>query len=224
MQSNSTSKTEVKKRIERYVEALKAVSQQDPDSFAEIAPELIQRSTLNWRGSDPFFANSLNEWLNIDMMWTPFTDIIPKDAHITKRIEDDAFDIKMYSGSTKNLLEAFDERFPTDYNQWDATIRNQFIIMGMIAMGGEKGEYQGRLVNRLGLGSGEVRLKGSNVIRAAKIALARLAKDNKAELFAKATGNGVERVHRIESAKLAESIERYVLSHPAALLLPPSRD
>jgi hypothetical protein len=96
--------------------------------------------------------------------------------------------------------------------------------MGMIAMGGEKGEYQGRLVNRLGLGSGEVRLKGSNVIRAAKIALARMAKDNKAELFAKATGNGVERVHRIGNAKLAESIERYVLSHPAALLLPPSRD
>ena len=94
MQSNSTSKTEVKKRIERYLEALKAVSQQDPDSFAEIAPELIQRSTLNWRGSDPFFAKSLNEWLNLDMMWTPFTDIIPKDAHITKRIEDDAFDIR----------------------------------------------------------------------------------------------------------------------------------
>ena len=63
MQSSSTSKTEVKKRIERYLEALKAVSQQDPDSFAEIAPELIQRSTLNWRGSDPFFAKSLNEWL-----------------------------------------------------------------------------------------------------------------------------------------------------------------
>jgi hypothetical protein len=135
MQSNSASKTEVKKRIERYLEALKAVSQQDPDSFAEIAPELIQRSTLNWRGSDPFFANSLNEWLNLDMMWTPFTDIIPKDAHITKRIEDNAFDIKMYSGAIKSLLQALEERFPTDYNQWDATIRNQFIILGMIAMG-----------------------------------------------------------------------------------------
>ena len=36
MQSSSTSKTEVKKRIERYLEALKAVSQQDPDSFADI--------------------------------------------------------------------------------------------------------------------------------------------------------------------------------------------
>ena len=115
MQSSSTSKTEVKKRIERYLEALKAVSQQDPDSFAEIAPELIQRSTLNWRGSDPFFAKSLNEWLNLDMMWTPFTDIIPKDAHITKRIEDDAFDlmqkylnsIKMYFSSYEDSEEIF---------------------------------------------------------------------------------------------------------------------
>ncbi len=75
----------------------------------------------------------------------------------------------------------------------------------------------------LGLGSGDVRIKGSNIIRAAKIALARLAKDNNAELFSAATGHGVERVHRISSAKLAETLERYVLSHSASVLLPPPR-
>ena len=55
----------------------------------------------------------------------------------------------------------------------------------------------------------DVRIKGSNVIRAAKIALARLAKDNGAELFHRPPP-GVERVHKISSAKLAETIERFV--------------
>ena len=35
------------------------------------------------------------------MMWKPFGEIIPDDANFSKRIESDAFDIKMYSGSTK---------------------------------------------------------------------------------------------------------------------------
>ena len=129
----------------------------------------------------------------------------------------------MYSGSTKALLESLQTRFPENFTQWDASIRNQFIILGMIAMGREKGEYQGALVHRLGLGSGDVRIKGSNVIRAAKIALARLAKDNGADLFAPASGHGVERVHKVSSAKLSETIERFALSHPASVLLPPPR-
>ena len=157
------------------------------------------------------------------MMWKPFGEIIPDDANFSKRIESDAFDIKMYSGATKDLLESLQSRFPEDFNQWDASIRNQFIILGMIAMGREKGEYQGALVHRLGLGSGDVRIKGSNVIRAAKIALARLAKDNGADLFSPASGHGVERVHRMSSAKLAETIERFALSHSASVLLPPPR-
>jgi hypothetical protein len=94
----------------------------------------------------------------------------------------------------------------------------------MIAMGREKGEYQGALVHRLGLGSGDVRIKGSNVIRAAKIALARLARDSGADLFSPASGNGVERIHKISSAKLSETLERFALSHPAAVLLPPPRN
>ena len=136
------------------------------------------------------------------MMWKPFGEIIPDDANFSKRIESDAFDIKMYSGSTKSLLESLQNRFPDDFNQWDASIRNQFIILGMIAMGREKGEYQGALVHRLGLGSGDVRIKGSNIIRAAKIALARLAKDSNAELFShqqQATGLNVSTGSRVRS-------------------------
>jgi hypothetical protein len=67
-------------------------------------------------------------------------------------------------------------------------------------------------------------IKGSNVIRAAKIALARLGKDNDVDLFAAASGHGVERVHKISSSKLSETIERFVLSHPASVLLPPPRN
>lgn len=212
-----------KKKNERFLEALKTLSDHDPLSFSEIAPELLQRVAYSWRGSDPYFSTKLNSWLSYDMMWKPFGEIIPDDANFSKRIESDAFDIKMYSGSTKSLLESLQNRFPDDFNQWDASIRNQFIILGMIAMGREKGEYQGALVHRLGLGSGDVRIKGSNIIRAAKIALARLAKDSNAELFSPATGHGVERVHRISSAKLAETLERFALSHSASVLLPPPR-
>ena len=212
-----------KKKNEKFLEALKTLSDQDPQSFLEIAPELLQRCAYHWRGSDPFFSTKLNSWLSYDMMWKPFGEIIPDDANFAKRIDTDAFDIKMYSGSTKALLESLQTRFPQDFNQWDASIRNQFIILGMIAMGREKGEYQGALVHRLGLGSGDVRIKGSNVIRAAKIALARLAKDNGAELFSPASGHGVERIHRISNAKLAETLERFVLSPAASVLLPPPR-
>jgi len=219
----NTETLSTKKKNERFLEALKTLSDQDPQSFSEIAPELLQRCAYYWRGSDPFFSTKLNSWLSYDMMWKPFGEIIPDDANFSKRIESDAFDIKMYSGSTKTLLESLQTRFPEGYNQWDASIRNQFIILGMIAMGREKGEYQGALVHRLGLGSGDVRIKGSNVIRAAKIALARLAKDSGANLFSPASGHGVERVHSISSAKLSETIERFVLSHPASVLLPPPR-
>ena len=157
-------------------------------------------------------------------MWKPFGEIIPDDANFSKRIESDAFDIKMYSGATKDLLESLQSRFPEDFNQWDASIRNQFIILGMIAMGREKGEYQGALVHRLGLGSGDVRIKGSNVIRAAKIALARLAKDNGADSsrqhpVTELSGFTECRVQR----RLAETIERFALSHSASVLLPPPR-
>ena len=44
------------------------------------------------------------------MMWKPFGEIIPDDANFSKRIESDAFDIKMYSGATKNLLESLQNR------------------------------------------------------------------------------------------------------------------
>ncbi len=224
MMETNTEDISTKKRNERFLEALKTLSNQDPASFSEIAPELLQRCAYHWRGSDPFFSIKLNSWLSNDMMWKPFAEIIPDDANFAKRIDSDAFDIKMYSGPTKALLEALQLRFPEDFNQWDASIRNQFVILGMIAMGREKGEYQGALVHRLGLGSGDVRIKGSNVIRAAKIALARLGKDSHVDLFAAASGHGVERVHKISSSKLSETIERFVLSHPASVLLPPPRN
>ena len=110
-----------KKKNERFLEALKTLSDQDPQSFSEIAPELLQRVAYSWRGSDPYFSTKLNSWLSYDMMWKPFGEIITDDANFSKRVESDAFDIKMYSGSTKKLLESLQKRFPDEFNQWDAS-------------------------------------------------------------------------------------------------------
>ena len=38
-----------KKKNERFLEALKTLSDQDPQSFSEIAPELLQRCAYYWR-------------------------------------------------------------------------------------------------------------------------------------------------------------------------------
>ena len=85
-------------------------------------------------------------------------------------------------------------------------------------MGGKIGEKQGRIIRSLGLSNG-TDLQGSNAIRAAKIALTKYAKPM--TLFDKATGNGMERLHKFNDANLADIVVRFVNSHPAALLLPP---
>ena len=68
-----------KKKNERFLEALKTLSDQDPQSFSEIAPEL-SNVVHTIEGLDPFFSTKLNSWLSYDMMWKPFGEIIPDDA------------------------------------------------------------------------------------------------------------------------------------------------
>jgi hypothetical protein len=63
-------------------------------------------------------------------------------------------------------------------------------------------------------------VRGSNAVRAAKIALTRMAKPLGIHLFAPAAGHGPERVHYFADEELADIIARYVLNHEAAVLLP----
>jgi len=211
---------EQKKRIERYIEAFKSLSEKDPEGFEKIAPELLRRSVWNWRKADPYFSERLSLWLDKECLWTPFNEIIPK----TKEMAIYSYDVaapshEILGPAQKELFSRLAEKFEGDYNRWDAAIRDQFIVLGMMALAGKEGEKQGRMIYNLGIGEGENGLiQGSNAIRAAKIAISRMAKPMK--IFNAAKGNGDERVHSFSDSDTADLVARFVLSLDASVLLP----
>ena len=90
----------------------------------------------------------------------------------------------------------------------------------MLASAGGFGVRQGKLIHSLGMGLDAGGVRGANTVRAAKIALTRIARPLGINLFAPAAGHGLERVHYFADERLAEVIARYVLNHEAAVLLP----
>ena len=92
----------------------------------------------------------------------------------------------------------------------------------MLASEGGYGVRQGKLVHHLGMGLSPGSTRGSNAVRAAKIALTRLANPHGITLFAPAAGHGTERIHAFADEYLADVIARYALNHEAAVLLPAS--
>ena len=206
---------------EKYLKALQTLAEKDPEGFSALAPELIKRSVWNLRGPDPYFSEKLANWFEVAYKWEEFREILPKDAHITKRIEVDA-PLKHNLPEFQSLFfTKLEQKFFGDYQRWDAPTRDQFIILGMIAMEGTSGVRQGKLAHYLGTGlDGVGGLPSSNAIRAAKIALSRHAKP--LQLFAPAKGNGNERLHSFADGNLAELVTRFVLSQKASILLPAS--
>ena len=220
LESMASLEAEQKKRIERYIDAFKSLSEKDPAGFEKIAPELLRRSVWNWRGADPYFSERLTLWLDKECLWTPFNEIIPK----TKDMAIYSYDVMAPSHehlgpAHKELFSRLKEKFAGDYNRWDAAIRDQFIVLGMLAIAGKEGEKQGRMIHNLGIGEGENGLiQGSNAIRAAKIAISRMAKPMK--IFNTAKGHGDERVHSFSDSNTADLVARFVLSLDASALLP----
>jgi len=90
----------------------------------------------------------------------------------------------------------------------------------MMATAGGFGVRQGKLIHSLGMGMAESGVRGSNTVRAAKIALSRMAKPFGLHLFAPAVGNGNERIHMFKDEELASIVARYVFNHEASVLLP----
>ena len=72
---NEDQRTE--KQIRRYLEAFRNLADKDPKGFTSLAPELLKRSV--YQKNDPVFYNKLSVWLEEDWVWTPFSDIIPKN-------------------------------------------------------------------------------------------------------------------------------------------------
>ena len=212
---------EQKKRIERYIDAFKSLSEKDPEGFEKIAPELLRRSVWNWRKADPYFSERLSLWLDKECLWTPFNEIMPKtrDMAIHSPGPVMAPSQVILGPAQKELFSRLKEKFSGDYNRWDAAIRDQFIVLGMLAIAGKQGEKQGRMIYNLGIGEADNGItQGSNAIRAAKIAISRMAKPMK--IFNPAKGNGYERVHSFSDSNTADLVARFVLSLDASVLLP----
>ena len=210
-----------KAKNEKYLKALQTLAERDPEGFSNVAPELIKRSVWNWRGADPFFAERLSNWIDTAHKWSEFKEILPKEAHLPRRKTVEQILCDNLPKEYSSFLHHLTSRFEGDYTRWDASKRDQFTILGMLALEGKEGVRQGRLIHHLGLDStGSVGLPGSNAIRAAKIALSRSAKP--LHLWAPASGNGSERLHAFADSNLADLVARFVLNQQAAILLPPA--
>ncbi len=216
-------------RRSELLDAIHAIARRSPEVFEAEAEDLIRRSVWQQTGSDPTFSGRLERWLKSEYRFETFASILPHDVRLERR--------EVAPPSTEHLDErhrrvydALVEKFdgtkedPRNHHRWDAATRDQFIILGMMALGGKRGEKQVRMVHYLGLGaSGGDHLRGSNTVRAAKIALTRHLRSRIpgfTDLFAKATGNGDRRQHRFLDLDIASTVAQYMRSHPASMLLP----
>jgi len=207
---------------EKLLEAFRTLAQEAPEVFDSIAPEMLQRSIWSWRGADPLLSKKFNNWILGDYQWTPFDEILPNETMYVDKNDIPPLNPEMLSKSQQDFLGDLSGRFYGDPHRWDASTRDQFIILGLLAMAGGGGVRQGKLIYSLGMGLSEEGVKGSNTVRAAKIALSRLSNPYGIKLFAPATGHGGERIHSFANVELAETVLRFVLHHQAALLLPPA--
>ena len=217
---NSKSDKERELYFQKLLEAFRTLSEEAPEVFDSIAPEMLQRSIWSWRGADPLLSKKFNNWLLADYQWTPFDDILPKESTMTPPIDVPPLNPDHLDEAHHSLIEALHDRFRGDPHRWDASRRDQFIILGVMAAAGGYGVRQGKLIHSLGMGLAESGVRGANTVRAAKIALSRLAKPLGLQLFAPAVGNGQERIHMFNDEELAEIIARYVFNHDASILLP----
>ncbi|MBL6733906.1 MAG: hypothetical protein ISP84_05120 [Candidatus Poseidonia sp.] len=204
----------------KLLDAFKTLSVEAPEVFDSIAPEMLQRSIWEWRGADPLLSKKFNNWLIEEYKWTPFDDILPQESARPVLRDVPPLDPKHLEAAQAQLIEEFQARFYGDPHRWDASRRDQFIILGMLATAGGFGVRQGKLIHSLGMGLEPGGVRGSNTVRAAKIALTRMAKPLGINLFAPAAGHGSERVHYFADEHLADIIARYVLNHEASVLLP----
>ena len=217
---NSKSDKERELYFQKLLDAFRTLSEEAPEVFDSIAPEMLQRSIWSWRGADPLLSKKFNNWLMADYQWTPFDDILPKESTALKPVDVPPLNPEQLDEAHHSLIEALQDRFRGDPHRWDASRRDQFGLLGMRATAGGYGVRQGKLIHSLGMGLAESGVRGANTVRAAKIALSRLGKPFGLQLFAPAVGNGPERIHMFNDEELASVIARYVFNHEASVLLP----
>jgi hypothetical protein len=169
----------------------------------------------------------VDNWLEREWKFHHFSAVLPKVDHSYSLNFTSCKSInpRQFKGEKKDWLLNLELRFTEKWERWDASTKDQFIILGMIASAPE-GASQGQLIDRLALASdsAEELKEASNTIRAAKIALARLAIKAGIEggVFADAEGHGRLRQYRFGDEGMREPTARWLYSHPASVLLPSS--
>ena len=203
------------KKNKKFIQALKYISHHDPDVFERVAPELLHRTLWELRGADPIFSEKVDYWIEKEHSWKDFSEILDNENKNDVQPHPNEFQL---SNEDINVLQKLNERFYGDFHRWDTNKRHQFLLLGMIALHGNKGAKQGDLIDGLASNFSRTSVEGSNAIRASKVALSRLLKPY--DLFAPAHGNGVNRIHKLESDHLSQLISRYVMDQKASILLP----
>jgi len=220
-----------KKRIQRLTEAFSIWAKEDPDSFRQVAPDLLRQGVNRATGHNPKASRRLEYWLLDEWKSERFEGLL--EFQPTTKLDlasCDTFNINRFKGTNKSWLETLSDKFAAgsdehsgDFRRWDRHVRDQFIIIGMIVQE-EDGVTQGDLARNLGIKFEDEasRLYAANVVRAAKIAITRMAIRAGLDdgIFSKATGHGLHRQHSFKSNQLRELTLRWINCHPARVLVP----
>lgn len=221
-------------KIKKLTEAFAIWSKEDPDSFGKVAPDLLRLGVDRASGANPRSIRRLERWLTNEWAIQDFDGMIEYDNSdsILERLAQEApLNIKKFKGEKRAWLEALSEKFTSssdehsgDFRRWDRHVRDQFIILGMIAQA-ENGIDQGEIARSLGINliDEASRRYAANVVRAAKIALTRLAlhqAEIESGVFATSKGHGLHRIHKFADEPMRELTLRWLASHPARVLIP----
>lgn len=231
-QQTTATPSEIKNRAARLQHAFEYWARNFPANFSEVAPILL----LDAVKTDPVELDKLESWLSNELPREDFQIELktPKD------FEPVPFNYSRYGPMNKAWLDTLYDRFfvqeglnesRSDHNRWGRAVRDQFMILGMIASEPE-GVNQGRIVKYLQIPVNEEasRRYAANMVRAAKIALTRLAKkaarnagldDGDVEIFKQAKKHGVNRVYAFKDERFRILTYKWVMSLPAGKLIPP---
>ncbi len=224
-QQTSGTPFDIKNRAARLQHAFEYWATNYPANFSEVAPDLL----LDAVKTDPVELDKLESWLSNELPEKDFQVILkPPRADFTPvRI-----DYARYGEKNRAWLDILNDRFieqekldesGTDHNRWGRAVRDQYIILGMISSEHD-GVNQGRLVKCLGIPVNEEasRRYAANMVRAAKIALSRLADKAGIEggLFKDAKGHGVNRVYAFKDNSMRKLTYKWVMSLSAGELIP----
>jgi len=206
---------------DHLVDAMHWMARTNPRLFRLMAEDFVRGFVMRRsKWSSPIDGQTVEEWLEHGYETQHVAELFPVGTEHEPQALPEA--PAGWGGDILPIMMALEQKFGGDHYRWSVATRDQFILLGTVAFGGTRGVMQQNLSIQMGLGRSD-RLIGSNVVRAAKIALTRAihavaGKDR--EIFAKAVGNGGRRRHWIFDDDLRQAIAVYCASHPGNIMLP----